>query len=106
MTAIPIIALTVRPASDTVARSEKDRKKTDAAIGAGDVAEPEIEGVFRVSGDRVTFVPVKVGIAGDEYFEVVSGVAPGDTLVAGPYTAIRQLRAGDQVRRLEDAPPT
>ena len=47
------------------------------------------------------FVPTRVGIAGEEYFEVISGVAVGDTVVAGPYTAIRQLRSGDAVRRLQ-----
>ena len=101
VTAIPIIALTVRPASDTAAQTDAERKETDAAISAGEAAEDEIEGVFKVSGDRVSFIPVKVGIAGDEYFEVESGVTQGDTLVAGPYTVIRQLRAGDRVRRLQ-----
>ena len=105
VTAIPIIALAVRPATDTIVQTDAERKKTAAAIGSGETAGAEIEGVFKVSGDRVAFIPVKVGIAGDEYFEVESGVMPGDTLVAGPYTVIRQLRAGDRVRRLQ-TPPT
>ena len=58
------------------------------------------------AGGTVTFVPVEAGIAGDEYFEVSAGVEPGDTVVAGPYTAIRQLRAGDRVRPLRSTPPT
>ena len=106
VTAIPIIALTVRPASDTLsrdAREEKDASNAAVSVGARPT-EPELEGVFRLSGGRASFIPVDVGIAGDEYFEVLSGVAAGDTLVAGPYTAIRQLRAGDRVRRL-DTPP-
>jgi HlyD family secretion protein len=49
---------------------------------------------------------VKAGIAGDEYFEVISGITPGDTVVAGPYTAIRQLRTSDRVRPLRSGPPT
>jgi len=40
-----------------------------------------------------------VGIAGDEYFEVLEGVAAGDTIVAGPYQAIRDLKDGSVVRR-------
>ena len=107
VTAIPIIALTVRPASDTLPQSSRNTNTastTAVSVGA-DPAEQELEGVFRLSGGRASFVPVTVGIAGDEYFEVLSGVAPGDTLVAGPYTAIRQLRAGDRVRRLK-TPPT
>ena len=107
VTAIPIIALTVRPASDTLSQASREENKasnTAVLVGARPT-EPEIEGVFRLSGGRASFVPVEVGIAGDEYFEVLSGVEAGDTLVAGPYTAIRQLRAGDRVRRLE-TPPT
>ena len=105
--AIPIIALTVRPASDTLSQASREENmasNTAVMVGAR-ATEPELDGVFRLIGGRASFVPVVVGIAGDEYFEVLSGVEAGDTLVAGPYTAIRQLRAGDRVRRLE-TPPT
>ena len=115
---IPIIALTVRSEADTLPRAERGgffrfgRGGPPAAeASAGGAAErdeekEEVEGVFKVSGGTVTFVPVKVGIAGDEYFEVESGVAVGDTVVAGPYTAIRELRRGDKVRPLAAAPQT
>jgi len=42
-----------------------------------------------------------VGIAGQEYFEVLSGVAQGDTVVAGPYARIRDLEDGDAVQPLD-----
>jgi len=81
---VPIIAMTVR--EDTT------------AIEAPDDDEPnEVEGVFIVHGDRVTFTPVEIGIAGQEYFEVLSGLSQGDTVVAGPYQRIRQLVDGDQI---------
>jgi HlyD family secretion protein len=90
--AIPIIALTVqehepigteiRPA-DTVGRS--GRKK-------------ETEGVFVVHRGRATFRPVRVGIPGDEYFEVLDGLKAGDTIVAGPYQAIRDLKDDARVK--------
>jgi HlyD family secretion protein len=60
-----------------------------------------VEGVFVVRGGEVTFTPVEVGIAGQEFFEILSGVSEGDTVVAGPYQAIRQLRNGDAIRRAE-----
>jgi len=41
---------------------------------------------------------VKVGIAGEEHFEVVNGVHQGDTIVAGPYQAVRDLKEGARVR--------
>ena len=58
----------------------------------------EAEGVFLVHNGVATFHPVKVGIAGEEHFEVVEGVHQGDTIVAGPYQAIRDLKEGARVR--------
>jgi HlyD family secretion protein len=82
---VPIIAMTVREDSlsaQTEGETEESR---------------EVEGVFVVNGDRVTFTPVQIGIAGQEYFEVLSGLSEGDTVVAGPYQRIRQLVDGDQI---------
>jgi HlyD family secretion protein len=61
----------------------------------------EEEGVFVVRDGLATFRPVKVGIAGDEYFEVVDGVREGETIVAGTYQAIRDLKDGDKVRQAD-----
>jgi hypothetical protein len=41
------------------------------------------EGVFVVREGKAVFVPVTVGIAGQGYFEVLSGLAAGDSVVAG-----------------------
>lgn len=93
---IPIIALTVRepePDSATTPAS------TEPAGGSDDGKDQE--GVFVVRDRKVTFTPVQVGIAGQEYFEVLGGLSPGDTVVAGPYQSIRQLKNGDAVKRLE-----
>jgi HlyD family secretion protein len=43
---------------------------------------------------------VKVGITGEEHFEVLEGLDLGDSIVAGPYETIRDLRDGDAVRIL------
>jgi HlyD family secretion protein len=51
-----------------------------------------------VRNGTVTFVPVEIGIAGQEYFEILSGLSEGDSVVAGPYQRIRQLRDGDAIR--------
>ena len=60
----------------------------------------EIEGVFVIDTvtKNVRFRPVKVGITGDEYFEVLTGVREGETIVAGSYQAIRDLKTGGRVR--------
>ena len=55
-----------------------------------------------VHDNRVSFTPVEIGIAGQEYFEVLSGLSEGDTVVAGPYQRIRQLVNGDQIIPTEE----
>jgi HlyD family secretion protein len=87
--AIPIIALTVRE-HKPVSTENQPADTTKKA--------KETEGVFIVSGGKATFRPVKVGIAGDEFFEVIEGVREGDSLVAGPYQTIRDLKDGATVR--------
>ena len=66
--------------------------------------EQEIEGVFVVRDGIAYFTPVEVGITGQEYFEVISGVQAGDTVVAGPYQRIRELMNEDPVRPVEETP--
>ncbi|MGI9045131.1 MAG: efflux transporter periplasmic adaptor subunit, partial [Gemmatimonadaceae bacterium] len=53
---------------------------------------------------KVTFKPVKVGIAGERYFEVVSGLNEKDRIVGGTYQAIRELKDGARVK--SSAPET
>jgi len=94
---IPIIALTVR--------ENEELAKGDTAVGLGrpkptkDVGKKDVEGVFVVGTDnKVTFRPVKVGIAGEKHFEVLSGLKEGEKIVAGTYQAIRELKDGTLVR--------
>jgi HlyD family secretion protein len=58
----------------------------------------EIEGVFLVQNGRAVFTPVKVGIAGEKYFEVLSGLKEGDEVITGPPTVARTLKEGDAVK--------
>jgi multidrug efflux pump subunit AcrA (membrane-fusion protein) len=39
-----------------------------------------------------------MGIAGDQYFEVLDGLKPGDEVITGPFTSVRNLADGDAVR--------
>ena len=57
----------------------------------------ETEGVFVFRDGKVVFVPVKVGIAGERYFEVRSGLQPGDQVVTGPFDSVRQIADGSPV---------
>lgn len=110
VTSIPIIALTVRDegevertTEDTERDMEEDPGRSQGPEGplSGSQRPAEIEGVFVVRDGVAHFTPVEVGITGQEYFEVISGVQPGDTVVAGPYQQIRELRDGDRVKAME-----
>lgn len=101
---VPIIALTVREETpvgggdEPAAQGKPARKK---------VGERDVEGVFLVDPrtSKVSFRPVTVGITGEKYFEVRSGVKPGDAIVAGTYKAIKELKDGTTVRSAPQTPP-
>jgi len=66
----------------------------------------ELEGVFLVREGKAVFVPVKVGIAGEKYFEVLSGLQAGDEVITGPFASVRNLREGDAVKVSTGLPST
>ena len=102
--AIPIIALTVR--------EDEKKESGDTAVATLGKAPPskqvgkkDVEGVFVVGKDnKVMFRPVKVGIAGEKYFEVLSGLRANEKIVAGTYQAIRELKDSTVVRETKVDP--
>ena len=63
----------------------------------------ETEGVFVIRDGTSVFTPVKTGIAGDKYFEVLSGLTEGDQVITGPISSVRDLADGTEVKRDETA---
>ena len=63
----------------------------------------ETEGVFVLRDGRAVFVPMKIGIAGERYFEVLSGVTENDRVITGPFNSVRELADGSPVR-LQEVP--
>ena len=92
--AIPIISLTVRD-HEVIPNEMVDQDS--AAVGRTE----ENEGVFVVRDGLASFVPVNVGIAGEEHFQVMSGLQEGDSIVAGPYQVIRDLSDSTKVRQTQ-----
>jgi HlyD family secretion protein len=103
---IPIIALTVREHQDLAneTKSGGGQPVGDPApqLTAAERKKKEREGVFVVKNGVANFKPVKVGIAGEEHFEVLDGLKAGDTVVAGPYQAVRDLKDSTRVRQIKD----
>mgnify|MGYP001557911965 CR=1 FL=1 len=93
---IPIIALTVRENEEL---KNTDSVPASAKAPARQVGKKDVEGVFVVDAtNKVTFRPVKVGIAGEKYFEVLTGLKENEKIVGGTYQAIRELKDGAIVR--------
>ncbi len=106
---VPIPAVAVRElvydANGEVVKAPRDSKRRRAVepVAAAAELEPgqtrkETEGVFVVRQGRADFLPIKMGIAGDKYFEVLSGLASGDQVVTGPYNSVRGMTDGDLVK--------
>ncbi|MFN7981498.1 MAG: efflux RND transporter periplasmic adaptor subunit [Vicinamibacterales bacterium] len=121
VTAVPIPAVAVRElvydaAGNVVKQPKVEKPKSgpftfgsEASAGSAAQAAPvqellpgqtrkEMEGVFVRRGAVAEFVTIKLGIAGDKYFEVLNGLKPGDEVVTGPYNSVRNLADGDEVR--------
>ena len=109
--AVPIQATTVREVEldaggRVVRRTEETGSgvlsrpasaSSDPAPGGGVTTREEREGVFVVRQGRAVFVPVATGIAGERYFEALSGLEEGDLVITGPFEVVRNLDDGDPV---------
>jgi HlyD family secretion protein len=107
---VPIQALTVRellfdPQGKIVREEQTDRRRRRSAETrqAADEVPPghkreETEGVFVVRDNTAVFTPVKIGIAGEQYFEVIEGLKTGDRVITGPFANVRELTDGQQIR--------
>jgi HlyD family secretion protein len=119
---VPIQALTVRemlfdekgalihePPPPPPSRFRFGRPNPEPAVAAAPPEPPpgqtrkETEGVFVMQDGRAVYVPVKVGVAGERYFEVLSGLKDGDQVITGPFASVRELADGAEVR-LQETP--
>ena len=110
VTAVPIPAVAVRElvydATGQVVKPPPDtRRRTAAATTAAPPQElepgetrKETEGVFALRAGKAEFLPITIGIAGDKYFEVLSGLKPGDQVITGPYNSVRTMADGADVK--------
>jgi HlyD family secretion protein len=98
---VPIQALTIRErlydaAGNMVPEPKKPSGGVEPTVDASTEPPPghtrkETEGVFLVKEGRAVFTPVKIGIAGERYFELLSGPKAGDRVITGPFASVRTL---------------
>jgi HlyD family secretion protein len=116
---VPIQATTVREVvvddKGNIIRPPDDEKKSRRpSVGtAAQAAElkpgqtrKELEGVFVAQNGKAVFMPVKTGIAGEKYFEVISGLKEGDAVITGPFASVRSLAEGAAVKPSATPPTT
>ncbi|HWT66660.1 MAG TPA: efflux RND transporter periplasmic adaptor subunit [Terracidiphilus sp.] len=85
--------------------------KVEAASTSAATNNQSKQGVFVLNKDahgklRAKFVPVTTGITGATDIEVLSGLAPGDEVVTGPYKTLRALKDGALLKRDTPKPAT
>jgi HlyD family secretion protein len=106
---IPIQAVTVRekdklekrPAVEQ--RVEKETEETAQVNGSADKAAKEKQNmkevVFCVEDSKAVIKPVQLGISDDSYYEVVSGLEAGQSVVTGPFRILsKTLKDGDLLK--------
>jgi HlyD family secretion protein len=108
---VPIQALTVREMlyndKGEMVRETPTRRRRgsrlETPLSASNEPPPghtrkETEGVFAIRDGQAVYLPVKVGIAGEQYFEVLEGLKAGDQVITGPFSSVRELSDGQDVR--------
>jgi HlyD family secretion protein len=79
---VPLQALVVREAEGKPAPDDTRREQ---------------EGVYLVEAGKARFQPLETGLIGDLSIEVVKGLEGGETVVTGPFKALREINPGDAV---------
>jgi HlyD family secretion protein len=85
------------------AKRERKPKSKDAVVAADEDTvgrkDKEITGVFVVRDGVASFVPVRTGIASETAIEIFGETKEGESVVAGPYKALRELKPNTKVKR-------
>jgi HlyD family secretion protein len=72
--------------------SAKDATKKD------DKKPKELEGIFKLAGNTVKFVPIKTGISDQQNVEIKEGLAENEEIVTGSYKILRTIEDGAKVK--------
>ena len=89
MLAVPLQALVVR-----------DIERTPGVLVPANAPRDE-EGIYLMEADKARFLPIKTGLIGDLSIEVTQGLKGGETVITGPFKALRELEPDGPVE-LED----
>jgi HlyD family secretion protein len=107
---VPIQAVVMRPdKSDSLKKAAAGSGSSGGAVAATTDSTTsskkelkkqakELEGIFKLAGDVVKFVPIKTGISDQQHVEVTEGLAEGEEIVTGSYKILRTIEDGAKVK--------
>jgi HlyD family secretion protein len=85
-----------------VLAAENDSTKSDSIGKKKDEEREDIRGVFVVRDGVARFAKISTGISGRKDIEVIEGLQQNDSVVSGPYSVLRTLKDGDEVKPIKD----
>jgi HlyD family secretion protein len=106
---VPIQAVVMRPdKSDSLKKTSGGAGSSGGAVAAtvdstksskkDDKKPKELEGIFKLTGDVVKFVPIKTGIADQQNVEIKEGLAENEEIITGSYKILRTIEDGAKVK--------
>jgi HlyD family secretion protein len=106
---VPIQAVVMRPdKSDSLKKAAGGSGSSGGAVAAAvdstksskkdDKKPKELEGIFKLAGDVVKFVPIKTGIADQQNIEITEGLADNEEIIIGSYKTLRTIEDGAKVK--------
>ena len=114
--AVPIQAATVREMivddKGQIVRNETAGARPRRPAGTAAVelqpgqSRKEVEGVFVARDGKAVYTPIQTGIAGERYFEVLSGLQEGDAVIIGPFSSVRELGDGASIKATAQPAPS
>jgi HlyD family secretion protein len=81
--------------------AENDSTKSDSTGKKKDEEREDIRGVFIVRDGVARFTKISTGISGRKDIEVTEGLQQDDSVVSGPYSVLRTLKDGDEVKAIK-----
>jgi HlyD family secretion protein len=104
--AVPIQSVVIRTERELErgqAKRHSSKPKAGDALAADEDTvgrkSKEITGVLMVKDNVAKFVPVRTGIASEARIEIFGDVKDGESVIAGPYRALREVKPGGKVKR-------
>jgi HlyD family secretion protein len=101
--AVPLQAVIEKPAPTPTPSSAKGGAPTPQPQPTGEKPK-DVKGVYIVENNKVKFVPVETGIAGESEIEITSGLKESQEVVTGPSRIMRTLKDGATVKKSTGRP--